>query len=131
MEEYKFNNAKQDDLWRRLTNQSHIDGTLNPMLTVGQIMDTWTLKKGYPVVTLERDYNNNKVKLSQKWFLLNPEKQSLENTEKWYIPFTHATQRDTIDDFIFEATPFWLTPSNDGGKLRINILFCFNLYIFF
>ena len=38
-------------------------------------MDTWTLKKGYPVVMIDRDYENNKAKLTQKWFLLNPEKQ--------------------------------------------------------
>jgi aminopeptidase N len=99
-----------------LTTQAYSDNTLIAPVTVKLIMDTWTLKKGYPVVTLERDYVNNKVKLTQKWFLLNPERQSIEGTEKWYIPFTHTTQRGSMNDFIFEATPYWLKPDDNEGK---------------
>ena len=86
-------------------------------------MDTWTLKKGYPVVMIDRDYENNKAKLTQKWFLLNPEKQyAIEGTQKWYIPFTHTTQRGLINSFTFEAAPYWLKPEdNDGIKIRIGL----------
>ena len=115
MRRFRYKNAKQDDLWEELTKQAYLDKSLAEPLTVKLIMDTWTLKKGYPVVTLDRDYNNNKVKLTQKWFLLNPEKQSIEGDQMWYIPFTYTTQRGSINNFTFEATPYWLKPEYNEG----------------
>ncbi len=64
MNNHKYANAAQDDLWAALTNQSHLDGTLDKSLTVKQIMDTWTLRKGYPVVKVTRDLYQNKLKVN-------------------------------------------------------------------
>ena len=44
----KYNNTVQSNLWSALTEQAHEDKTLDPHLTVGEIMDTWTLQKGFP-----------------------------------------------------------------------------------
>ena len=115
LKRFKFKNAKQDDLWEELTKQAYIDKTLSEQLSVKLIMDTWTLKKGYPVVMIDRDYENNKAKLTQKWFLLNPEQFAIEETQKWYIPFTHTTQRGSMKSFTFEATPYWLKPEDNEG----------------
>jgi aminopeptidase N len=41
-----MSNANQDNLWQELTNQGHIDNTLDRNLDVKNIMDSWTLKKG-------------------------------------------------------------------------------------
>ena len=59
----QYDNAAQDDLWEALTNQSHVDNTLDKSLTVKQIMDTWTLQMGYPVVHVNRDINKNTLKV--------------------------------------------------------------------
>ena len=48
-----------------MTKQAYIDKTLSEKLSVKLIMDTWTLKKGYPVVMIDRDYENNKAKLKE------------------------------------------------------------------
>ena len=55
----KFSNARQDDLWEALTNVSHADGVLNEEQSVKEIMDTWTLQMGFPVVNVRRDYGQN------------------------------------------------------------------------
>lgn len=34
-------------------------------LSVKEIMDTWTLQTGYPVITVKRNYENHNVTVSQ------------------------------------------------------------------
>jgi len=109
---YKFNNAEQDDLWNALDNQAKIDKTLDETLSVKQIMDTWTKKKGYPVVQLTKFRNN--VSLTQDWFLLNPTLDTLKDDYKWYIPFTYTTKLQS--QFEFESDVTWLTPEKTYGK---------------
>lgn len=50
LKKYEFSNALQDDLWETMTEQAHKDGVLDFNLTVKEIMDTWTVQAGYPVV---------------------------------------------------------------------------------
>lgn len=65
LEAHKFSNACQDDLWQWLTLQAHLDGSLPLNMTVKEIMDTWTLHTGYPVVTVIRNYVNGSAYISQ------------------------------------------------------------------
>jgi len=65
LEARKFKNARQDDLWDQLTLQAHRDGSLPLRMTVKQIMDTWTLQTGYPVVTVTRNYVNGSAYITQ------------------------------------------------------------------
>jgi aminopeptidase N len=46
---YQFKTANQNNLWTELTRQGHADNRLEANMTVKDIMDTWTLQKGYPV----------------------------------------------------------------------------------
>lgn len=52
-----YGNAVQDDLWQALQEQAGIDNVVLPT-TIKAIMDSWTLKKNYPLITVTRDYNN-------------------------------------------------------------------------
>jgi glutamyl aminopeptidase len=76
-------------------------------------MDTWTLQKGYPVLQIDR--NGTKLKLTQKWFLLNPLNSAQNNSieykkYKWYIPFTYTTKK--IQDFDIESRPNWFNKND-------------------
>lgn len=53
-----YSNSEQDDLWRCLTDAGHTAMVMPSGLTVKQIMDTWTLQTGYPVLTVRRDNGN-------------------------------------------------------------------------
>ena len=113
LNKYQLSNAEQDNLWDMLTEQAHKDKTLDAALTVKQIMDTWTLKMGYPVVTLSRDYTNNKMVAEQKWFLLNPlnkVSQAEMDKYKWYIPLTYTTELDS--NFNIESQVNWIKPED-------------------
>ena len=111
-----MNNANQDDLWKVLTLQGHKDFTLDLNLDIKTIMDSWTLKMGYPVVDINRIVNNESVKLilKQKWFLLNPlsklfSQHNIYDNYKWYIPFTFTTKNEM--KFEFESKPYWMKPN--------------------
>ena len=52
-------------MWDALTKQAHKDKVLEPNVTVKEIMDTWTLQTGFPVVTVTRDYKNGGASLTQ------------------------------------------------------------------
>ena len=46
-----YGNAVQDDLWTALTYQAELDSVQLPT-DIKTIMDSWTLKMGYPVVNV-------------------------------------------------------------------------------
>ena len=67
--------AEQDDLWRHLTEQAHKDGTLDRDVKVKEIMDTWTLQMGYPLITVRRNYDARTARVSQQRFLVGNSQQ--------------------------------------------------------
>lgn len=91
LNEKKFSNAYHDDLWKALTKQAHKDGVLNENITVKQIMDTWILQSGYPVVNVTRNYDNGTATLNQLRYLLTGK---ITDKSMWYIPisFTNAKE---------------------------------------
>ena len=122
MNRYKYKNAKQDNLWEELTKQAHLDETLDSSLNIKDIMDTWTLQKGYPVVYLDTKYstdNETIISIKQNWFLLNNLNKTNEtNKYKWYIPFTYTTSNEL--NFNFESKPIWLKPNDSLITITIN-----------
>lgn len=65
LKKHAYNNAEQDDLWEALTKQAHHDQTLPNNLTVKEIMDTWTLQTGFPILNIQRNYEDKTVTISQ------------------------------------------------------------------
>lgn len=111
LDHFKYNNAVQDELWSFLTNvtsPAKLGGH-----TIKQIMDTWTLQEGYPVLMVTRNYHNNSLILKQKRFLLDPnginQRSSYINPFKplefqWYIPYDYMINS--------KLSPFqWISPN--------------------
>lgn len=59
-----FGNTVPDDLWGALQAQADEDDVEIP-LSVKAIMDTWTDKMGYPVVTVTRNYQTGHAEVFQ------------------------------------------------------------------
>lgn len=68
IDKYKFSSTEQDNMWLSLTDEAHRQAILEKNITVKEIMDTWTLQSGYPVLKVTRDYSANTVTLSQVLF---------------------------------------------------------------
>lgn len=86
--QYEYGNAVQDDLWNVFTYAGHKQGTLPKDFTVKEIMDSYTLQAGYPV--LEVKQNGTNIILTQTRYIL-PSNQH-NDTSKWFIPITFSTR---------------------------------------
>jgi aminopeptidase N len=62
---HKFGSVDQQDLWEALTLQAHEDGSLDSGFDLGQLMDTWTSRPGFPVVTVTRNYTARSATVTQ------------------------------------------------------------------
>ncbi|XP_022084598.1 endoplasmic reticulum aminopeptidase 1-like [Acanthaster planci] len=129
---FKFSNAKTKDLWDAVS-EAYTTSDLN----IADMMDTWTLQMGYPVVTLSR--KGTKVTATQKHFLHSPKaKPSKEFVSPfnytWTIPLTYITSNDvfktksvTMDrneaevPFDLGGNVLWFKAnSNQSGFYRVN-----------
>ncbi|KOC62990.1 Aminopeptidase N [Habropoda laboriosa] len=88
-----YQSAEQNDLWDALTKQAHKDKVLDSGVTVKEIMDTWTLQTGFPVVTVTRNYKTGAVMLMQERFSLR--NGTIVTTSQfdplWWIPITYTS----------------------------------------
>lgn len=78
LKRFSGRNTVSEDLWNSLVSKQG--------LSVAQMMNSWTLQKGFPLVTVAR--TNTTVKLSQEHCLLDAENITSKNL--WHIPLTYV-----------------------------------------
>ncbi|GJQ77626.1 hypothetical protein Trydic_g12754 [Trypoxylus dichotomus] len=98
LKEHKYNNAEKDDLFKSLTDEAHNSAALPKNLTVKEIMDTWTLQTGYPVIYVKRNYDDGTATITQERFFKDA--NHTEDTSKWWIPLTYTTASESAFDDI-------------------------------
>lgn len=92
-----YGNTEQDDLWAALNQQAAADGVFLPA-PVKTIMDTWTLKMGYPLINVTRNYDTSSITMTQERFLLRKSNDSSDTTVYQWVsndfilsrPFQHS-----------------------------------------
>lgn len=76
-------------------------------MSVKDIMDTWTLQTGFPVVHVTRDYENRYLRLRQDRFVLKEAiNDTFETEQLWWIPITYTTRR--AKDFQATQPVLWM-----------------------
>lgn len=109
LKRYEYGNAEQDDLWQLMTEQGHQEETLPHDLSVKEVMDSWTLKPGYPVV-IARQVDDSVVITQQRFMYPH---RNVSDASRWYIPITFVTSGSKG---VVEKR--WLTPDMDELVLR-------------
>ncbi len=134
LETHKYDNADRYDLWAALNTTGHNSGVLDNSLDVADIMEFWTDRPGYPVVTVSYSLGT-RVTLEQTRFFLNPEAEDSLNTT-WHVPITiyypgvllalqpdlgNSTKWLTTESDSFEilSTPYVINYREDG-YYRVN-----------
>ncbi len=111
LKKHAYGNAIQDDLWESLTKTAHESNSLMKTATVKEIMDTWTLQVGYPVIDIQRDYDTNSATIVQKRYLTDRYTQRSELDVCWWIPLTYT---DALkNDFKTTSAQDWMTCTNE------------------
>lgn len=78
-----FGNSVTEDLWNGIAEASGVD--------VAKIMKEWTLKVGFPVLTVEEVENGSKIKVRQNRFLNTGDVKPEEDETLWYVPLELKT----------------------------------------
>uniref|UniRef100_A0A182Q4G3 Aminopeptidase N n=1 Tax=Anopheles farauti TaxID=69004 RepID=A0A182Q4G3_9DIPT len=95
----KYQSASQDDLWQYLTDEARRADIFDDHTTVKEIMDTWTLQTGFPVVFVHRDYETDSIEFRQERFsfanaLNGSDSSRMSERYLWWIPITYTTLGD-------------------------------------
>uniref|UniRef100_A0A8C1MH45 Leucyl/cystinyl aminopeptidase n=1 Tax=Cyprinus carpio TaxID=7962 RepID=A0A8C1MH45_CYPCA len=87
LQKYNLSNTESEDLWNSLFQVSKQN------LNVSEMMNTWTVHKGFPLVIVER--KGTQVTLTQEHFLLNAE-NSTDDSSLWHIPLTYVNDSCSV-----------------------------------
>lgn len=100
LNDHKFGNAVTKDLWTALTEVAKAN---NNDINVEELMDTWTLQMGYPLITFEQLNGSSTYSISQSHFLtssqLNGTKKSIPESQfnySWVVPISFITDKSQV-----------------------------------
>ncbi|NXD10857.1 LCAP aminopeptidase, partial [Nothocercus nigrocapillus] len=82
---HSYRSTKSDDLW------DSMNEITNGTLDVKKLMKTWTLHKGFPLVTVVRRGRNISVQQEQFLYRVEPENWTSAASYVWHIPLTYIT----------------------------------------
>uniref|UniRef100_A0A2K6JQA0 Leucyl-cystinyl aminopeptidase n=1 Tax=Rhinopithecus bieti TaxID=61621 RepID=A0A2K6JQA0_RHIBE len=83
---HSYASIQSDDLW------DSFNEVTNQTLDVKRMMKTWTLQKGFPLVTVQK--KGKQLFIQQERFFLNmkPEIQPSDTSYLWHIPLSYVTE---------------------------------------
>lgn len=89
-----YSSAEQDELWHFLSEAGR--KVLPENVQVKDIMDTWTLQTGFPVLTVNRNYDEDAIEFRQEKFNLISPETSESPKPLWWIPITYTHGSELI-----------------------------------
>lgn len=114
MKAHQFGNTKSDDLWDMLDSAASEDGSLSGGVTVKEVMHTWTLQRGHPIINVDTDFGSGLVTLRQTELPMDVGKNY-----KWWVPITYGRNKPGSGNFDQTKNSIWLSP--EDASVRINI----------
>lgn len=112
---FAYSVATQDDFWAIMTQVAHEDNRLPTSVNVKNIMDTWTLQAGYPVVTVTRSEDGHTATLTQERFLLTGNVTE-EEANRWWLPLSYTAA--DAPDFNKTQPNTWMPASQTSMVLE-------------
>ncbi|XP_062456281.1 leucyl-cystinyl aminopeptidase isoform X1 [Rhea pennata] len=82
---HSYRSTKSDDLW------DSMNEITNGTLDVKELMKSWILHKGFPLVTVVRKAKNISVQQEKFLYRVEPENWTSDASYLWHIPLTYIT----------------------------------------
>ncbi|XP_043661165.1 aminopeptidase N isoform X1 [Drosophila teissieri] len=117
----KGSSSNQAFLWHTLQEESDRQMSLRQDIKVSQLMDSWTMQPGYPLIRVMRNYATNQVTVTQERFLRNPGKRMKRPQHCWWVPLTFASAGRV--SFVSTLPSEWLTcraKKENASRLILN-----------
>lgn len=115
LKKHEYGNAEQDSLWESLTIEAHKHESLPKNMTVKQIMDTWTLQTGYPVISVNRNYQNNTATITQRRYLADTTRNKKDLDHCWWVPLSFTSSKQL--DFNTTEPKDWMRCTENGDSV--------------
>jgi len=103
LSDFKYRNAKGQDLWNAIGKASN--------MPVTSMINTWLKQPGFPVVEINQDGSN--LKLKQKRYLLEPNKKFSKGL--WSIPLSLGLETETTKKLFSKESMSIKLPKNTVG----------------
>ncbi|XP_035423488.1 endoplasmic reticulum aminopeptidase 1 [Cygnus atratus] len=143
LQKYSYQNTKNEDLWDSMTNicptagsdkseqqgdgfcrrnqqsSSNAHWTKGETLDVRAMMNTWTLQKGFPLVTVTVRGKN--VHLQQEHYMKGADSHS-STGYLWHIPLTYITSKsDTVQRFLMTTKTDVIILPEEAEWIKFNV----------
>lgn len=103
----RYKAAVQDDLFSHCNEEGHLAHKLPENATLKQIMSSWTLHSGFPLLRVKHYPRSTNLKVTQEKYVASRATRETTNlkSQKWFIPVSVATTRRPN----FDPEPeFWI-----------------------
>ncbi|XP_019765987.2 glutamyl aminopeptidase isoform X2 [Dendroctonus ponderosae] len=120
LNKYKFGNAETKNFL------AEIQAAVSPSFDVSQLMDTFTIQMGYPVVNVTYDAAKHSYTLTQTRFLMDDNATYETNNTygyKWTIPITYITDLGKSSELIlfpYDKESISVSRPTDAAWLKFN-----------
>uniref|UniRef100_A0A2A4JG16 Aminopeptidase n=1 Tax=Heliothis virescens TaxID=7102 RepID=A0A2A4JG16_HELVI len=127
LNQWKYSNAEENDLWDAMSKATVTDPSLKD-LNVVQLMNSWTRQAGYPVVNVNRNYEKGHVEFEQRLFTSATDPYQKMVDQLWQIPISYTVVDSPVDTWTTKPKT-WLkgristvsVPINDTQALYVNV----------
>nr|CAD7197139.1 unnamed protein product [Timema douglasi] len=110
-----YQSTNPDILYSHLQAQHSETIGSDESVDVKQIMDSWGNQKGYPIISVTRDYQAGTANVTQKRFLLMPTSDTSDDGYNWWVPLSYTSRSEA--DFTTTSPAVWITPSDSQLQL--------------
>lgn len=99
LDRHKYTGVHQDQLFEVLDEFAHDDNKLPAGVTVKDIMDTWTLQSGYPLIRVSK-VSSNRLAISQEEYrpvsaaAVSDPLTALDEDDLWEVPITISNENN-------------------------------------
>uniref|UniRef100_A0A7M4EAF3 Aminopeptidase n=1 Tax=Crocodylus porosus TaxID=8502 RepID=A0A7M4EAF3_CROPO len=132
LKKHSYRNAKNNDLWNSLANTCSEEDFASAKycytkkhFDVTEIMNTWTLQKGLPLITVEQ--NEKRIKIKQERFLKgilpdDPLWASMQTGFLWQVPLTYITSHSkSIGRHLMKNQSDTIELEEDVNWVKLNV----------